>query len=102
MPFGLWVTVVFGSVCTLHAAWLFIRFVRTSSPGAKAVRWMLFGEAIAMATFTRFAYLELTGEITLLSPAVATAMRWVAMLITFGSTVHLRVMISRIDREAEC
>jgi len=93
----LWLTVLLGVVCSLHASWLFLRFLVSPGLGAQAVRWMLFGEAVGMIMFTQFAYLEMTGEITLLSKELATIMRWVAMVATLASTVHLRVMICKID-----
>jgi len=95
----LWVTMIMGAVCALHALWLFLLFSTVKRPGARAVRWMLFGETVGMVVFTYFSYLEYIGKIRYLSPAVATLLRWLCFAATMGSTVHLRIMIRQVDRQ---
>ena len=94
----LWTTVLMGTACAIHAGWLCYQFTSVSRPGARAVRWMLFGETISMCVFVWFSYLEANGEILDLSPLVASIMRWICFAATLGSTIHLRIMINEVDR----
>tara|TARA_R110000868_G_scaffold148839_2_gene371007 strand:+ start:8406 stop:8612 length:207 start_codon:yes stop_codon:yes gene_type:complete len=59
---------------------------------------MLFGETVATAAFTWFAYLQASGELHSLDVVVASMIRWICFAATLGSTIHLRIMINEVDR----
>lgn len=93
-----WLTVILGMICATHAGWLSLRFARVDRIGARAVKWILFGQTVSMAVLTVFAYAEWTGTIREIDPAVASLMRGTAFAATLGSTLHLGFMISTVDR----
>lgn len=93
-----WLTVILGTICATHAGWLFVRFASVDKIGARAVKWILFGQTVSMVVLTVFAYAEWTGTIRAIDPAVASLMRDTAFAATLGSTLHLGFVINKVDR----
>ena len=95
-------TMIMAYLCTILSSSLAIYFVKhRDKPLGKAVCIMLIGEALGMAVIAIFATLEFGLQLEHFSPWAASAIRWVAMLATAFSSIHLAKKVINIIKGIE-
>jgi hypothetical protein len=93
-----WLTVLLGTISVAHAGWLFVRFASVDKIGARAVKWMLFGQTVSMVILTLFAYAEWVDAVQEIDSMTASLMRDTAFVASLSSTLHLGFVINKVDR----
>ena len=100
MEYLLNITVVAAMSCVILSIGLAVYFRRHRSQRiGRAVSWMLIGEAVGMAVITLFATFELLGLLDSLTPLHATGIRWITIVCTAGSSIHLTYQLRKVMDE---
>lgn len=94
------ITVIAASGCVLLSLGLAIYFFRHRAQRiGRAVGFMLVCEAIGMSVVAGFGLMEYLGVLENLPAEGATAIRWVAILATASSSIHLTHQLRKVIDE---